>query len=555
MNSKNIWSKLIVAVLTIFIFVACKKDRGNYNYTAVNTITVKTDSLNVDASKVISNDSISVKQFDSLTVNVLLSQTQASNSLSYQWMIIQTAQNLSNPTQYIVGTCQQLRTRINLSPNLYRLVLKVTDNTTGVSFYKTYSLNVDTSPWGGEGWVVLQDQPSQGGCDISLIATRDGTSGTGTVYPNLYSLGNFGNKLPAGTSKVNVLNYSASLRIQKVSFFYPNGGLQVRSTDFADSSYTSGWFFAEPSTINLQVNGINQGFQYEYLINNNQLHYRAVNATSIKAPPILFNAPILGSWTLAPFVLNAGLGDSYLTLYDQANKCFFQYNAAPTNGGLVGITTDIPNGHFAAYTKGAAPLDPKTGSGFDLNNIGKTLFYAENSLPQTASPATFSCLFRNTTADSTWIYQLGVGGFAIANTNITGRYFLSEAKVPGINAATLFAFPTFLTLPGKFYYVNSNTINTCTIGTLATSTSTVGYTFPAGTIIKAMKVFKSGYATAPSTESKVLVVATDETAAGEGNKVYFLSITSTGDINNNPLAVYTGFNNIIDISFKKGLGL
>ncbi|MBV4359260.1 PKD-like family lipoprotein [Pinibacter aurantiacus] len=552
MNNKNIWSTLVVAVLTIFIFVACKKDKGNYNYTAINTITVTTDSLNVDASKVITNDSISVKQFDSLTVNVLLSQTQASGNLSYQWMIIQTAQNISNPAQYIVGTTQQLKTRINLSPNLYRLVLKVTDNTTGVSFYKFYSLNVDTSPWGGEGWVVLQDQPSQGGCDISLIATKDGTSGTGTVYPNLYSLGNFGKKLPTGTSKVNVLNYSASLRIQKVSFFYPNGGVQVRSTDFADSSYTSGWFFAEPTSINLQANGINQGFQYEYLINNNQLHYRAVNATSIKSPPILFNAPVLGSWTLAPFVLNAGLSDYFLTLYDQSNKCFLQYNAQ--TGALVNVTTDIPNGHFVAYSKGTAPLDPVTGSGFDMNRIGKNLFYAENSQPQSATPATFSCVFRNDASDSTWLYQFAVTT-ANANTNTTGRYFLSTAKVPGINAATLFAFPTFLTLPGKFYYVNSNTINTCTIGTLATSTSAVGYTFPAGTVVKAMKVFKSGYTTAPSTESKVLVVATDETASGQGNKVYFLSITSTGDINTNPLAVYTGFDKIVDIAFKKGLGL
>src|SRR5205085_8922360 len=106
--------------------------------------------------------------------------------------------------------------------------------------YKVYSLNVDTAPWGGEGWVVLQDQPAAAGCDISVITTRDGVA-RGTVYSNVY-FGANGYKLPVGTNKVNVLNYNATLRNQKVSFFYPNGGLQVRSTDFLDSSDHTTWY-------------------------------------------------------------------------------------------------------------------------------------------------------------------------------------------------------------------------------------------------------------------------------------------------------------------------
>ena len=119
----------------------------------------------------------------------------------------------------------------------------------------------------------------------------------------------------------------------------------------------------------------------------------------------------------------------------------------------------------------------------------------------------------------------------------------------------MFACPTFLTTPGKFYYVRNNEIYVCTVANLAASTATVGYSFPAGTIVKAMKVFKSGYTTGPSSESKVLVVATDETASGGGHKVYFLNLTATGTINPAPADVYSGFDNITDIVFKKGLGL
>ena len=79
-------------------------------------------------------------------------------------------------------------------------------------FTKFYSLNVDTSPWGGEGWVVLQDQAAQG-CDISVITTRDGVV-RGNIYSNVYSLAN-GHKLPTGTYKMNVMNYLQCIAYSK----------------------------------------------------------------------------------------------------------------------------------------------------------------------------------------------------------------------------------------------------------------------------------------------------------------------------------------------------
>ena len=69
-----------------------------------------------------------------------------------------------------------------------------------------------------------------------------------------------------------------------------------------------------------------------------------------------------------------------------------------------------------------------------------------------------------------------------------------------------------------------------------------------------MKVFKSTYTTAPATESKVLVVATDETASSNGNNVYFFNINASGDISTYN-DVYKGFGKITSILFKKQLGL
>ncbi|MES2773051.1 MAG: PKD-like family lipoprotein [Bacteroidota bacterium] len=563
---KKVFSYIMLPALIALAFCSCSKDLGDYDYVNANVVTITTDMTNVDPAVVINNDSIVVKQNDSLRINILISQTKPSTDLGYEWMIIQSAATLANPPQWVVGNTMQLRTKITLSPNLYKLVVKVTDKTTGVSFYKFYSLNVDTSPWGGEGWVVLQDQAAQG-CDISVITTRDGVV-RGTIYPNVYSLAN-GRKLSAGTNKVTVLNYLNSLRIQKVSFFYPNGGLQVRSTDYLDSSNSNGWFVNLPSVVNFESNAVGSlSGSYEVMINNGQLHYQIVNTNTIKAPPVVFGAPLIGSWpSLSPyFMLNSN--SSYVTFFDKVNRCFLHYNLS--NNTLIPTTqADIANQHWPAYSGagGAANLTV-TGRGFDLNNIGRNLIYSENAQvieAGVANPAYF-CIFRNTANDSTFLYQFNSGSTGIANNFTTGRYFLKDAasNVAGINTASIFAVPAFsATSPSNvFYYVPGNSANSIYVcnpsytGTLpATTTSHSGYSFPAGTIIKTMKVFKSGYATVPSTEGRVLVVATDETASGAGHKVYFFNLTATGEINTTPANVYTGFDKIVDIVFKKGLGL
>jgi hypothetical protein len=564
---KKVFRYIMVKLLIAFVFYSCSKDLGNYDYNDANVITITTDKANVDPLVVINNDSIVVKQNDSLKINILISQTKPANDLAYEWMIIQTAASIGNPPQYVVGNTAQLRTKILLTPNLYKLLVKVTDKTTGVSFYKFYSLNVDTSPWGGEGWIVLQDQAPQG-CDISVITTRDGVV-RGNIYSNVYSLAN-GNKLPSGTYKTAVMNYSSSLRIQKVAFYYPNGGTQVRSTDYLDSSNASGWFVNPPSVVNIESNAVGPVVaQYEVMINNGQLQYQTVNATTIKAPPIVFGAPLIGSWpSLSPwFMLNSNGG--YCTFFDKVNRCFLHINLS--NNTLQPTTqADVPNQHWPAYSGagGAANLSV-TGKGYDLNNIGRNLIYCENAqLIDGSVNHAYYCIFRNSANDSTFLYQFTSGSTGIGNNNITGRYFLKDAttNVTGINTASIFAVPAFSTasVSNVFYYVPGNAANKIYVGnpsytgTLpATTTSHFGYSFPAGTIIKTMKVFKSGYigTSVPSTESRILVVATDETANGNGNNVYFLNLSNVGEINATPANVYTGFDKIVDISFKKGLGL
>src|SRR4051812_39750392 len=103
---------ILVPTVILLSIYSCKKDLGNYDYNPANVITITTDRSNVDTTVVINNDSIIVKQNDSLKVNIVTSQTKPSNNLTYQWMVIQSSATIGNPVQYVLGNEMQLRTKI-----------------------------------------------------------------------------------------------------------------------------------------------------------------------------------------------------------------------------------------------------------------------------------------------------------------------------------------------------------------------------------------------------------------------------------------------------------
>ncbi len=567
-------ASLIIMLVAIAVAVSCTKDKGNYNYTDPNMATISVKSSNASTSN---PDSFAIKQEDTLKIDIDIAQTKPAGEMLVNWYLIPTSSSAPNLPQYQLGTSKSLRARITTQPGFYQMACKVTDQATSNSFTKIYKFTVNTAPWGGEGWLVLQDKSAtKNGNDISIILTKDGTTPGATVYHNLYSNTN-GKMLPVGTKTVSVIDYASSIGQQSVMFNYGFGCMQTRYADFSDSVELNTMFMTPPSTFNYQrIFCTNQG-QREIVINDDKMYFRKVNVGTIKTPPLMYSAPILGSWVVSPFVgMVSGLYDYYPTLFDKKNRCFFSFDLDANT--LSPAIDDIPNQHYPAYsgTGSPSPLGPQ-GKGFDLNNIGKDLIYAENAerISYAApNPTTlwWNYFFRNTSGDSSFVYQfqLNIFGTGYTNNLTTGRYYLDPAKCPGINSASLFAVPTHLAIPGGvFYYVsNNNTINACAIqqpnATQGSSkvNSAYGYSFAPGTVIKVMEIFKSNYSGTsvqpntplPANDGRVLVVATDETANGNGNNVYFFRIGNNGELGT-PLSSYSGFEKIVDIEFKKTKGL
>jgi hypothetical protein len=566
---------LMVVFSAILLVVSCSKDMGNYDYTDPNMATIKVVSSNAATSN---PDSFLIRQQDTLKIDVEVQQTKPTGEMLVNWYLIPVSSTQGNLPQYEFGTSKNLRVYVEMQPGFYQMVCKVTDQSTGNSFYKIYKLTVTTAPWGGEGWLVLQDKSAtRNGNDISIILTRDGTTPGADVYHNLYSNTN-GKMLPIGTNNVYVIDYASSINQQSVMFTYGFGAIQTRFTDFSDSADLNSMFLVPPSTLNYQkILCVNQG-QREIVINNNQLYFRRVNIATITNPPLMYSAPILGSWEASPYIgFATGVADYMVTIYDQKNRCFVHYDLQAN--ALMPSIPDIPNQHFAAYSGTGSPNPlSQQGRGFDFNNIGKDLLYAENAQLLTYSAPSGTSLwwdyfFRNPSKDSTFVFQFQVysigANYNNSNNQTTGRYYLNPSRCPDINTASMFAVPTHLTIPGGvFYYVSGHQIHGCVIqqpnatqGSSAVNSS-LGFAFDPGTVIKVMKIFKSEYSGTPNmpytplppNEGRVLAVATDETANGKGHKVYFFRIGNNGALGT-PTSSYEGFDKIVDLEFKKTRGL
>lgn len=123
--------RILYVLFVLSLFAACSKDNGNYDYRAVNTITI--DSL---------LEEYTVVQFDTLTIEPYLSFAEEDvQDLSFEWSI----------DNNVISTDRICHAEIRVEPNAatdkgwYSGLLTVTDNATDLKYFKSFNLKVNTA--------------------------------------------------------------------------------------------------------------------------------------------------------------------------------------------------------------------------------------------------------------------------------------------------------------------------------------------------------------------------------------------------------------------------
>ena len=133
-------------VFCMLLLSSCFKDKGNYDYTDINDITIGDKGFAADT---IYNVRANV---DRLTITPELNfslDPEEKGSYKYEWVAVGTQKYPGE--RFVLGNERNLDCIITLPAEAFTLYLKITDQNTNVVFSKSVELNVSTSYT--KGWI------------------------------------------------------------------------------------------------------------------------------------------------------------------------------------------------------------------------------------------------------------------------------------------------------------------------------------------------------------------------------------------------------------------
>ncbi|MBO9634793.1 MAG: hypothetical protein J7578_16900 [Chitinophagaceae bacterium] len=134
---------------------ACYKDKGNYDYTPINEITIS--GLAKSYSAIYGKDILHIEPAIKLTENI----TDPSR-LSYYWILVKGTTRLDT-----LGTSPVLDYPVDIAPDTYVLNLRIVDNATGVAWKAGTNLSIGTLYGTG---LMLMGTGENGNAEVDMIS-------------------------------------------------------------------------------------------------------------------------------------------------------------------------------------------------------------------------------------------------------------------------------------------------------------------------------------------------------------------------------------------------
>lgn len=487
---------LFILLACSSLLTACYKDKGNYEYTDLNEISIS-----------VSADTVDVKQFDTLKINPQISLVDESGrgSLTYSWYYF----NQTNYTSNELSKEANIRAVVGATPGSYTLYLKVTDSVTGISAFHKFLMRVTSNL--PEGWLLMYETGADS-CDAALILP------SGQILADLHQLSN--QKRIYGNPR-QIVNYSANWNKQYIFCLTDKGYTYINPLDFKILVPADSAFYSKPADLDPIATFPNPGtwFFNDYLFSGKKLYVRQWPGPTAKP---YFGAALEGDYEAAPFVMGTpydSFGPFPAVVYDEKHHRFIYLPANQT------VFTTFAN----------APAV------FNMNDMGgKDLLFAHNTEAGFATT-----LFKRPADDSLFIYRMD-----FSNSRATSlqpppvdSIAIDLDHAPDMNSATYFDLSPDLPL---LYYAKGNKLYKYD---LAGNFSTLIYTFPTGAAITAINMLDPQKYKPYPLVGRRFAVATFEN--GEG-VLYDFSVAPTGSFTGDTyLARYSNsFGRIASVNYK-----
>lgn len=382
-------------VLVLPLLLACNEDQGNYDYRAINEVTIS----GIEESYTVINGT------DRLEISPVITTSLGDDSrLTYEWKV---QYNNSPDLNYhaVTGTELDLSWDVNLPfTGEWNLLLRVTDTETGVVTLATTILNVTTRTGSG---LLLIGENSEGNSQVDFISMAGDTLVLKNVMNESSGFDNSGK--PVNVCKVGkgsvlggylwVMTDKEGWRVNTSTFAMMAGSEFSRNSYIVDDTYVPEGDFhvvdvfphSTPSTTMMSMNNC-------IAITSNGLLF---SGTTGFVDPMNVLSDEKGISFAKPYLLTGikSSGATNFIFYDEAHERF-----------LKGTT----GGSFATAT--TSRLTDNPGDAFPWNNqeVGRTLQYAQNS-SNTDNGARYGmsyALMRDKNTGDYYVYKFYVNDFA-----------------------------------------------------------------------------------------------------------------------------------------------
>lgn len=281
--------KEIIGVLLLVTGIACTEDKGNYDYTPLNKLTID----GIKETYVAEIDSVL-----SIPVNISGEKGFREDDYEYLWYAWRNNDTKAPDT---LSFKKDLNVKLSINVGEYTLRYVVTEKVSGVFFESKIPLSVINKYTKG---VMALSQIEGDESDVTFINIKN------TVTQHIYKQAN--GKL-AGRHPKGIFYIGGKYEVKNVVLISTEErAITVEPDNFIDLMPLSDWFHIEPGGV---VESFVTNGWYEYLIINGKAHKRSV----IMASPFeKFDPKIKGNYHFAPFSLY-GTGGFF---YDRDKKCF-----------------------------------------------------------------------------------------------------------------------------------------------------------------------------------------------------------------------------------------
>ncbi|MEJ2879797.1 PKD-like family lipoprotein [Pedobacter sp. GR22-6] len=519
MNSNKILNFLVL-LAGIAIMASCSKDKGNYDYKAVDAVVINLENV---------PSTYSVVRFEGINIAPKITYKGEAvdlvnpqfPELKFTWEIYPTGREVVE--RHLLSESPILNVNLNQRELPWEILYTITNTNTGIKTFAKFALNITSIL--AEGWMVLYER--NGNTDVGLITNNEiaRSQVAEKLFLDIYSASNGG---PMKGTPSSIAYSYANLAARKIYVQSNQEMSMVNLSTFAKVfDFNQGLFWVKPGTISPLIFRSTEA-RKEWVINNNRVHM--IDYTTIAQGDRAFSDPLGGTYgTLAPWmaVSPAPLDGVF---YDQTNKKFLKIIVRGSE--VTPFTTN------------------QTTAVFDVNNVGMELLMGDigwNNWDYTVmkdNAGKHWLLSANFKAGD--VVDLTTGrGVPIGR----GKYDMSTcpeiANVNSVTAGTL----------GEIFYYSAN--NHLYQFKYIQGTTAQLWTAPGGEVvtnISLQKYYNTNRAAAavydPKNYCKILYIATYNETTKIGT-VYQMGVNETsGAILAGTEKKYTGFGKIKAMSWK-----